>query len=57
MKDPFPPYDARCLKVYLRNATGENRLNGLAIMNIHRDVVVITDEITDTIALNTRRIK
>jgi hypothetical protein len=38
----------RRLKTYLRNTTGENRLNGLAVMNIHRDIVVTTDEIIDT---------
>ncbi|CAI6376013.1 unnamed protein product [Macrosiphum euphorbiae] len=47
----------RRLKTYLRNTTGENRLNGLAVMNIHRDLVVTTDEIIDTLALKNRRIK
>jgi len=47
----------RRLKTYLRNTTGENRLNGLAVMNIHRDLVVTTDEIIDTLALKSRRIK
>jgi hypothetical protein len=46
----------RCLKIYLRNTTGENRSNGLAVMNIHRDLVVTTDEIIDSLALKSRRI-
>jgi len=40
----------RRLKTYLRNTTGENRLNGLAVMNIHRDLVVTTGEIKDALA-------
>ncbi|KAL4098258.1 hypothetical protein QTP88_022899 [Uroleucon formosanum] len=30
----------RCLKTYLRNSSGQIRLNGLALLNIHRDVNV-----------------
>lgn len=47
----------RRLKTYLRNTTGENRLNGLAVINIHRDLVVTTDEIIDTLASKSRHIK
>jgi len=47
----------RRLKTYLRNTTGENRLNGLTVMNIHRDLVVTTDEIIDTLSSKIRRIK
>jgi len=28
------------LKTYLRNTTGENRLNSLALLNIHREIVL-----------------
>lgn len=30
----------RRTKNYLRNATGEDRLTGLALMNVHREIVV-----------------
>jgi hypothetical protein len=47
----------RRFKTYMRNTAGENRLSGLAVMNIHRDLIVTTDEIMDTLALKIRRIK
>lgn len=40
----------RRLKTYLRNTMGENRLNGLALLNIHREIVVTTDEILDKLS-------
>ena len=46
----------RRLKTYLRNRTGEERLNGLALLNIHRDVDVTSDRILDILARKTRRI-
>ena len=46
----------RRLKTYLRNRTGEERLNGLALLNIHRDVEVTSDRILDILARKTRRI-
>ena len=33
----------RRLKTYLRNTTSENRLNGLALMNIHHDIEIDAD--------------
>lgn len=35
------------IKTYLRNTTGENRLNGLASLNIHREVQVNLEETID----------
>ncbi|KAL4135146.1 hypothetical protein QTP88_006789 [Uroleucon formosanum] len=35
------------LKTYLRNTTGESRLNGLAMLNIHRDIEISTDAVLD----------
>jgi hypothetical protein len=32
-------------------------LNGIIIMNIHRNLVATTDEIIDTLAFNTRHMK
>ncbi|XP_008185846.1 zinc finger MYM-type protein 1-like [Acyrthosiphon pisum] len=47
----------RRLKTYLRNTVGENRLNGLALMNIHRDIPISTAEVIDELALQSRRLK
>jgi len=33
------------IKNYLRNTTSENRLNGLANLNIHREVPVTVEEV------------
>ncbi|XP_025416760.1 52 kDa repressor of the inhibitor of the protein kinase-like [Sipha flava] len=38
------------LKTYLRNKTAENRLNGLALFNIYRNVKVSCKDILDTMA-------
>jgi len=35
------------LKTYLRNTIGSNRLNGLALLNIDRDITVSADEILE----------
>lgn len=40
----------RRLKTYLRNSTSENRLNGLALLNIHREVCINVEEIIDRFA-------
>ena len=32
--------DFKRLKTYLRNATGQDRLTGLALMSVHRDIDV-----------------
>jgi len=37
----------RRLKTYLRNKTGEERLNGLMLLNLYRDVEVTCEEFTD----------
>lgn len=47
----------RRLKTYLRNTVGENRLNGLALMNIHRDIPISTAEVIDGLAIQSRRLK
>lgn len=38
------------LKTYLRNSTSENRLNGLALINVHRDIDLDIDSILDVFA-------
>lgn len=48
----------RRLKTYLRNSTGEERLTGLALMSIHRDVPIITEEVINRFAAEkTRRLE
>jgi hypothetical protein len=42
----------RRLKTYLRNTTSDNRLNGLALLNIHRDVQVSPELVIDRFASN-----
>jgi len=44
------------LKTYLRNTTGESRLNGLAMLNIHRDIEISTDAVLDELSKLSRRI-
>lgn len=47
----------RRLKTYLRNTVGENRPNGIALMQIHRCIPVSTAEVIDELALKCRRSK
>jgi len=46
----------RRLKTYLRNTTSEERLNGLALLQIHRDLRVEVDEVLDELAKKSRRL-
>ncbi|CAN7977490.1 unnamed protein product [Ixodes persulcatus] len=46
----------RRLKTYLRNTTGALRLNGLALLNVHREVSVSADESLDELATKPRRL-
>ncbi|XP_036327229.1 52 kDa repressor of the inhibitor of the protein kinase-like [Rhagoletis pomonella] len=46
----------RRIKTYLRNKTGEQRLNGLALLNIHRDIEVTNEEILNIMAKQPRRL-
>ncbi|XP_028141436.2 52 kDa repressor of the inhibitor of the protein kinase-like [Diabrotica virgifera virgifera] len=40
----------RRLKTYLRNSTSENRLNGIALLSIHRDFAISNEEVLDKFA-------
>ncbi|KAL4091727.1 hypothetical protein QTP88_026374 [Uroleucon formosanum] len=42
----------RRLKTYLRNSSGQIRLNGLALLNIHRDINVDINDVLDELAKN-----
>jgi len=44
------------IKTYLRNSTSETRLNGLAVLNIHREVPVTEDEVIEVLASINRRL-
>jgi hypothetical protein len=46
----------RRLKTYVRNTTSEERLNGLALLQIHRDLRVAVEEVLDELAKKTRRL-
>ncbi|GBN07404.1 hypothetical protein AVEN_40641-1, partial [Araneus ventricosus] len=48
----------RRLKTYLRNSTGEERLTGLALRSIHRDIPIIAKEVINRFAAEqTRRLE
>eukprot|EP00102_Acyrthosiphon_pisum_P024143 XP_016661353.1 PREDICTED: 52 kDa repressor of the inhibitor of the protein kinase-like [Acyrthosiphon pisum] len=44
------------LKSYLRSTMNEDRLNGLALMSIHRDIPIDVDAIIDEMALTPRKL-
>ena len=46
----------KLLKTYLRSTRGEDRLNGLTSMKIHREVSISADEVLDAPAANSRKI-
>ncbi len=46
----------RRLKTYLRSTTGEKRLNGLALMCIHRNIQLPIDSIIDRLAKQARKL-
>ncbi|KAL4148749.1 hypothetical protein QTP88_002913 [Uroleucon formosanum] len=45
------------LKTYLRNTTCENRLNGLALLNIYREIILKPEDVLNKLAIKTRRIR
>ncbi|CAI6358376.1 unnamed protein product [Macrosiphum euphorbiae] len=45
------------IKTYLRNTISEKRLNGLAMLNIHRDVEITVDEVIEELAKKSRRLE
>jgi hypothetical protein len=46
----------RRLKTYLRNTTGEERLNGLAMLQIHRDIPVDPEAVLQKLSEKSRRL-
>jgi hypothetical protein len=47
----------RRLKSYLRNRTGEERLTGLALMTIHRNIPVDIENVIEIYAKRNRRLQ
>lgn len=45
----------RRVKTYLRSTSGQDRLNGLALLSIHRDIPLNPEEILDKLARNKSR--
>jgi len=45
------------IKTYLRNSTSDNRLSGLALLSVHRDIPVEPKEVLDKFAKAPRRCK
>ena len=51
-------YFCAALKTYPRNTMSENRLNGLAMLNVHREASVDVNEVIDRFARrNPRKMK
>ena len=46
----------KLIKTYLRSTMTANRLTGLALLNIHRDIELTADEVIDNFALQNRRL-
>jgi len=44
------------IKTYLRNSIADNRLNGLAALNIHREIKVDTDDVIKELTQRKRRL-
>lgn len=44
------------LKSYLRNTTSETRLNGLALLYVHKDILVNSEEVLNELAKKPRRL-
>lgn len=44
------------LKTYLRNSTGQTRLNGLALMTVHREINVDPYEVLTQFAKSSRKL-
>lgn len=46
----------RRLKTYLRNTMSQNRLNGLALLNIHREITVTPEEVLNQITKTKKKL-
>nr|CAI5846241.1 unnamed protein product [Callosobruchus analis] len=46
----------RRLKTYLRNSTSQDRLTGLALMSVYREINISNEEVLDMFSTGTRRL-
>ncbi|CAI6370250.1 unnamed protein product [Macrosiphum euphorbiae] len=44
------------VKTYLRNTTGQNRLNGLCMLSVHKNINVTPDEVLNILSLSSRKL-
>lgn len=44
------------IKTYLRNSTGQGRLNGLALLSIHKGILITSSEVIDELSKQTRKV-
>lgn len=44
------------LKMYIRNTARQSKLNGLALINIHRDIQTATEQIINKFSTKGRRL-
>jgi len=47
----------RCLKNYLKSTMGQDRLSGLAVLNVHDKMPINIDEVINIFSRSSRRIK
>ena len=47
----------KCIKTYLRNAMGQERLNGLTLLNIYRNITIEPLEIVNRLSQRRKRLK
>jgi hypothetical protein len=46
----------KLIKTYLRSTMSATKLNGLALLNIHRNISLISDEVIDNFAMKNRKL-
>jgi len=46
----------RRLKTFLRSTMGQNRLNGLALLNIHREISVTPEEVLNQVTKTKKKL-
>lgn len=49
-------FNSSSIKTYLRNRMSQNKLNGLALLNIHREISVTPDEILNKLIKNFKKL-
>ncbi|KAF0692950.1 52 kDa repressor of the inhibitor of the protein kinase-like, partial [Aphis craccivora] len=44
------------VKTYLRNSTAQNRLNGLCMLSVHKNITVTPDDVLNVLSLSSRKL-